>query len=164
MVPRSPAARARRSISAACRARPLTGSSLVFTVANQGNGPLNLGTPTVPSGFTLLDAPPATIAAGASDTFTLQMNTVTAGAISGAFSLPTNDYGTSGLTQGLFNFTLTGIVTAPPTNPVLVPGTGFTGAHRAARPRLVTHRAQGYADNAIAPLGRRAVSDLHRYL
>ncbi|MBM4084320.1 MAG: choice-of-anchor D domain-containing protein, partial [Planctomycetes bacterium] len=78
-----------------------------FTVRNTGTSALTLGTPSVPSGFTITDPLSTSIAAGGSDTFTLQLSTSAVGTFSGDVSFTTNDSN-----ESPFNFRITGIVTA----------------------------------------------------
>ena len=56
-----------------------TAISRTFTVRNDGHGTLTLGAVTVPTGFTLTEACPASLAPGASDTFTVRLDTATVG-------------------------------------------------------------------------------------
>jgi hypothetical protein len=86
--------------------------SKTFTVQNSGDANLTLGSISLPAGFTLTQGLAATtLAPGASTTFTVALNTSTAGTFSGTLSLANNDP-----TEGPFNFTLSGTVTAPPTS------------------------------------------------
>jgi Ca2+-binding RTX toxin-like protein len=64
-----------------------------FTVRNTGDATLSVSTLTLPSGFTLdPNDPLATdIAGGGSDTFTVRLNTATAGTFAGDIRLSTND-------------------------------------------------------------------------
>lgn len=79
-----------------------------FTVRNDGAALLTLGTVTVPAGFTLTEGLSASLAPGASDTFTVQLDTATAGTKTGAVSFPNNDGN-----ESPFNFSIKGIVAAP---------------------------------------------------
>lgn len=78
-----------------------------FTVRNQGAASLTLGTINVPSGFTLNSGISAPIAPGGSATFTVQMNTASAGTPGGSITFTTNDPSASN-----FSFTLSGTVLA----------------------------------------------------
>jgi len=80
-------------------------ASRTFTVRNDGTAALTLGTVTVPTGFTLTEGLSTTLAAGASDTFTVQLDTVTLGTKSGEVSFTTND-----ADENPFNFAITGVV------------------------------------------------------
>ncbi len=79
--------------------------SRVFTVYNASSSTLTLGTVTVPAGFTLAEGLPASLAAGASDTFTIQLDTALVGTKTGEISFATNDSD-----ENPFNFQITGTV------------------------------------------------------
>jgi len=100
--------------------------SRVFTVHNDGTAALTLGAVTVPTGFTLIEGLSASLAVGASDTFTVQLDTTTMGTKSGEISFSTNDYD-----ENPFNFRITGTVTAAAANLALgktaVASTSYTG-------------------------------------
>jgi pimeloyl-ACP methyl ester carboxylesterase len=85
------------------------GGALVrtFTVKNDGGSTLTLGTPSVPTGFSLVAGDPlvSSLAPGASDTFQVQLNTGSAGTKSGDISFTTNDSD-----ENPFNFQITGVV------------------------------------------------------
>ena len=88
-----------------------------YTVQNTGTGPLTLGTPTVPSGFTIIEPLTGPIAPGGSDDFTVQMSTSTIGTPSGNISFTNND-----AAESPFSFAISGTVTyagAIPTMTVL---------------------------------------------
>jgi len=76
-----------------------------FTVRNDGNQPLTLGTVVAPAGFAVTEGLSTSLAPGASDTFTVQMDTNTAGTKSGEISFTNNDYD-----ENAFNFQITGTV------------------------------------------------------
>jgi HYDIN/CFA65/VesB-like, Ig-like domain/Bacterial pre-peptidase C-terminal domain len=88
--------------------------SRTFTIRNQGGADLVIGsTILLPAGYTL--AQPwsgATIAPGGAATFTLAVNTATAGTFAGSVSLTTNDSD-----ENPFNFSITTTVTTVPTPP-----------------------------------------------
>jgi hypothetical protein len=96
------------------------GPTRTFTVRNQGRGPLSIGTLTVPSGFTVIEGLPATLAPRASDTFTVQLDTAVLGDFSGEISLATND-----ADENPFNFAIRSrvIVAAVPQIAVQLNGT-----------------------------------------
>jgi hypothetical protein len=79
-----------------------------FTAINTGDQTLTLGAPTVPPGFTLVQAPPAKLAVGASGTFQLALDTDSAGSFFGSVAIPTNDQ-----FANPFTFAVSGTVTAP---------------------------------------------------
>ncbi|PHR97583.1 MAG: hypothetical protein COA78_27370, partial [Blastopirellula sp.] len=88
-----------------------TGTSVshTFEVRNDGTADLTLGTPTVPTGFTLSSGPSlSTLISGASTTFTVQLDAATAGAYSGNVSFTNND-----ANESPFDFTVSGTVTTP---------------------------------------------------
>jgi Ca2+-binding RTX toxin-like protein len=62
-----------------------------FTLQNQGTADLTLAAPTLPTGFTLASALPATLAAGTSTSVVISVDTSTAGSYSGSFSVVNND-------------------------------------------------------------------------
>jgi hypothetical protein len=81
--------------------------SRVFTVRNDDAGALTLGSIVVPTGFTLTDGLVSSLAPGASDTFTVQLDTATVGTKSGEIS-----FGTSDPDENPFDFTISGTVQA----------------------------------------------------
>jgi uncharacterized repeat protein (TIGR02543 family) len=95
-----------------------TGPILNFTVTNAGIATLDLGTPTVGSGYTVVTNPPATIAAGSNGTFSVQLDTGEAGTISNQLSFANNAPNSSP-----FTFNVTGTVTAPPPQIEVLNGT-----------------------------------------
>ena len=82
-----------------------TGPSLTFEVWNDGGGQLDLGAPSLPAGFTLTEPLASSIAAGASDTFTVRLDSAVAGTKSGSISFTTNDND-----ENPFDFPITGVV------------------------------------------------------
>jgi hypothetical protein len=82
-------------------ARGASSKSLTFTIRNDGNGKLSVGSVRVPSGFILTKAPATTLAAHKSTTFALRMDTSAAGVRSGSVSV------------GSITFNVRGTVTAP---------------------------------------------------
>jgi hypothetical protein len=100
--------------------------SRTFTVRNDGTAALTLGAVTVPTGFTLTEGLSASLAAGASDTFTVGLDTATVGTKAGDISFTTNDSD-----ENPFNFRITGTVNAAATNLALgktaVASTSYTG-------------------------------------
>lgn len=79
-----------------------------FTVTNTGTATLNLGSVSLPSGFTAGgDALVSSLAPSASDTFSVTLPTTSAGNFSGNISFSTNDSD-----ENPFNFAIAGTVTA----------------------------------------------------
>ncbi|MCU0916486.1 MAG: choice-of-anchor D domain-containing protein [Planctomycetes bacterium] len=81
--------------------------SRTFTVRNEGTALLTLGAVSVPTGFTVTEGLATSLAAGASDMFTVQLETGTVGTKSGPISFATND-----ADENPFNFAICGVVTA----------------------------------------------------
>ena len=96
--------------------------SRTFTIRNDGGSPLTLGTVSVPTGYTLTKAPPGSLAAGASDTLTVQLETATLGTKAGDISFPNNDSD-----ENPFHFRITGTITDAPEITVL--GNGLSIAN-----------------------------------
>ncbi|WP_339748101.1 choice-of-anchor D domain-containing protein, partial [uncultured Rubinisphaera sp.] len=106
--------------------------SRTFTVRNEGNATLTLSGLTVPSGFTISEGLSSSLAAGASDTFTVRMSTTTVGTKSGFIRFTTNDSN-----EGAYNFTITGTVTAPVLTPeITVTGNGLEISDNDSSPRI----------------------------
>jgi hypothetical protein len=83
-----------------------SGPSRVFVVTNAGTGTLTLGSVTLPSGFTLTDPLATTLAPGASDSFTVKLDTSgSAASHSGNVSIASNDPD-----ENPFTFPITGVV------------------------------------------------------
>jgi hypothetical protein len=78
-----------------------------FTVRNDGTTTLVMGAVAVPTGFRLTDFLSNSLAPGASDTFTVQLDTAIVGTKTGEISFTTNDSD-----ENPFDFTITGTVTA----------------------------------------------------
>ncbi|HRK31702.1 MAG TPA: GH25 family lysozyme [Tepidisphaeraceae bacterium] len=103
-------------------------SSITFTVRNDGQQRLNLGTVTVPAGYTITEGLSTSLLAGASDTFTVRLDSAVAGVKAGSISFSTNDP-----TANPFDFAVTGIVGTPDTLPPAVVQSAFlfdTAPHR----------------------------------
>src|SRR5205085_9808162 len=66
-----------------------TAPTQTYTVRNDGTATLTLGAITVPSGFTLTKGLAASLVPGASDTFTIRLDSVTRGTKSGQVSIVT---------------------------------------------------------------------------
>lgn len=78
-----------------------------FTVRNDGTEDLTLGAISLPDGYTLVEGLSGTLAPGASDTFTVRLDTDLAGVKSGQISFATNDSN-----ENPFNFAIVGTVTS----------------------------------------------------
>jgi hypothetical protein len=96
-----------------------TALTRTFTIENNGTAPLTLTAPTLPTGFSLVGAFPTSIAVGSNATFTVQLDATTAGTFGGDISFANNDSD-----ENLYNFAITGTVTAPEIN---VTDGGFGG-------------------------------------
>jgi autotransporter passenger strand-loop-strand repeat protein len=93
----------------------------LFTVRNTGNATLTISAFTLPSGFLLVESLSGSIAPGASDTFTVRLDTTgDTGTRSGQITFATNDGD-----EDPFNFTVTGTVT--PGNRVVSAGVVSAG-------------------------------------
>ena len=77
-----------------------------FTVRNDGTSTLTTSELTLPAGFTLIEGLSASIAAGDSDAFTVQLDTASVGTKNGHITFTTNDSD-----EGSFNFFITGMIT-----------------------------------------------------
>ncbi len=83
-----------------------TGPSRTFTVRNDGNAPLTLGTVSISNGFVVTKALGSSIAAGSSDTFTVQLTTTNVGTFEDDISFTNNDSD-----ENPFSFRVRGAVT-----------------------------------------------------
>ncbi len=90
---------------------------VTYTVRNTGTAALSLGTPSLPAGFSIdpTDTLAASLAAGASDTFKVLVDTSAAGTKSGQISIGNND-----TDENPFNFNITATVTGGAPTPTLV--------------------------------------------
>jgi uncharacterized delta-60 repeat protein len=103
-------------------------STRTYTVRNDGTDSLTLGPITVPTGFTLVEGLPASLAPGAEDTFTVQLDTAVVGDKSGDVSIVDND-----ADENPFNFPISGTVQAPaPQITVLWNGCTFSNGEPAS--------------------------------
>jgi pimeloyl-ACP methyl ester carboxylesterase len=103
-----------------------TGPTRTFTVRNDGGSTLTLGSVSVPAGFILDVGLLTSLARGASDTFTVRLDTTSAGTKSGQISFSDNDSN-----ENPFNFSVTGTVTPLPTvaRPTISPdGGNYSGS------------------------------------
>lgn len=83
------------------------GPTRTFIVTNTGNATLTLGTVSVPNGFGLGEGLSSSLAPGASDTFTIILNSAAVGNKLGSISIPTNDSD-----ENPFNLSVQGSVVA----------------------------------------------------
>jgi hypothetical protein len=83
------------------------GPSKTFTVRNDGGQTLSLGSVGLPAGYTLTEGLATSLAPGASDPFTVRLNSATVGTQSGQVILANNDSD-----ENPFNFPISGVVTA----------------------------------------------------
>ncbi|WP_143874539.1 choice-of-anchor D domain-containing protein, partial [Nostoc linckia] len=80
-----------------------------FTIQNIGTAALNLSNLELPDGFSLVGTLPTSVAANASTTITVALNTNTPGTYSGSLSLSNNDSN-----ESPFDFAITGIIKPAP--------------------------------------------------
>ncbi len=88
------------------------GPTRTFTVRNDGGQTLSLGTPALPTGFSLSEGLLSSLEPGESDTFTIRLESYTAGTKSGSVSFASNDGD-----ENPFSFEVLGSVTATVTDP-----------------------------------------------
>lgn len=88
-----------------------------FTVINHGDDPLSLGAIQVPRGFTVTEGLPASLAPGASNTFTVALSTSTAGYFGGRIHIANND-----ADEADYDFSVEGIVETLAANQALALG------------------------------------------
>ena len=86
-----------------------------FKVTNTGDADLTLGTPSLPTGFTLTEGLDSTISASANDTFSVRLDNSVVGTKTGQISIENND-----ADEDPFNFTITGEVNPATASPVAV--------------------------------------------
>jgi LPXTG-site transpeptidase (sortase) family protein len=96
--------------------------SRTFTVQNSGTYALDLGTLSLPGGFSLVGSYPSSVASGDSTSITVQLDALSAGTYSGTFSLPNDD-----LDENPYTFALTGTVSnLTLRTPLIAPVSGST--------------------------------------
>jgi hypothetical protein len=100
-----------------------------FTVRNDGGSTLTLGTPSLPTGFTLVDPLASSLAPGASDIFQVRLDTASAGTRSGQISFANSDFN-----ESPFNFSITGVVNAAPSNQPDLTASNLSVAEATAAP------------------------------
>lgn len=88
----------------------LTGPTRTFVVRNIGGQTLTLGTVSVPSGFVVIDALVSSLAPGAQDNLTVQLESTSVGTKTGRISIPNNDSD-----ENPFDFPTIGVVAPRPT-------------------------------------------------
>jgi hypothetical protein len=97
-------------------------ASSTFTVRNDGGSTLTLGAVSVPSGFTLTEGLSTSLAPSASDTFTVRLDSTTAGTKTGDISFSNNDSD-----ENPYNFRITGtVITSLNAPALLLPADGAT--------------------------------------
>ena len=85
-----------------------TAVSKTFTIQNSGGYDLDLGTLSLPNGFSLVGSYASSVSPGSSTTLQVRLDAQTTGTFSGEFSLVNND-----ADEDPFNFSITGEVTTP---------------------------------------------------
>jgi uncharacterized delta-60 repeat protein len=118
-----------------------TGPTRVFTVRNIGTADLTLGPVTVPAGFALIEPLAANLLPGASDTFSVRLDTVAQGTFSGQISFTTSD-----ANEDPFNFAIAGSVATLPGSLDLTFG---GGDGKVAGPRGIAHSVVVQTDGKI---------------
>ncbi|WP_099084339.1 choice-of-anchor D domain-containing protein, partial [Nostoc linckia] len=86
-----------------------------FTIKNTGTAALNLSNLKLPNGFSLVGTLPTSVAANASTTITVALNTTTPGTYGGTLILSNND-----IDEGTFDFAISGTVKPVPTPEIQV--------------------------------------------
>ena len=102
----------------------------VFTITNDGTAPLSLGSVSVPAGFTLLSSLPASLVAGTSASFSVQLTASLPGTYAGNISFSNN---ASDLSENPFQFQITGTVVGIPQ--IAVSGNGLNIADGDSTPQ-----------------------------
>ena len=121
-----------------------------FTIRNEGNAALTLGTATAPNGFMLLTQPSASVGIGGTTTFTVRLNTATGGTKTGDVIFSTND-----LDEDPFNFRVTGMVSTLTLLPeIVVQGNTLNIADGATTPNTSDHTDFGSVTRGGAAISR----------
>ncbi|BAY77108.1 hemolysin-type calcium-binding region [Nostoc linckia NIES-25] len=127
-----------------------TGNTLTetFTIQNIGTAALNLSNLELPDGFSLVGTLPTSVAANASTTISVALNTTTPGTYSGSFSLSNNDSN-----ESPFDFAITGIVKPAPTPEI--PVLNGTNASEFLKGNAPANKIYGFggADTIVANSG-----------
>ncbi len=116
-----------------------------FVVMNTGTADLTLNAPTLPAGYTLVEPLDATLAAGTSDSFTVQLSTGTIGIFSGNISIASNDLNTP-----TFNFAVTGTIVGVPA--IAVSGNGNAIPNNESSPSSTNFTDFGTQDRYAQPI------------
>ncbi|WP_445634909.1 Right handed beta helix domain-containing protein [Nostoc sp. DSM 114161] len=119
-----------------------------FTIQNIGTAALNLSNLELPDGFSLVGTLPTSVAANASTTISVALNTTTPGTYSGSFSLSNNDSN-----ESPFDFAITGIVKPAPTPEI--PVLNGTNASELLKGNAPANKIYGFggADTIVANPG-----------
>jgi len=118
-----------------------------FTARNDGTATLTLGAVTVPAGYTLTEGLSGSLAAGASDTFTVRLDTATTGTKAGDVSFSTND-----ADENPFYFRITGVVAVPMAPEIAVYGNGMSIPDGDATPGTGMDEVFGYVIQGGPPV------------
>jgi hypothetical protein len=130
-----------------------TGSALSFTVEDIGSTALTTSGLVLPPGFALVGSFPATIAAGSSATFTLQLSSAAVGPQFGQVTFQTNDPNAE-----TFAFNVSGLVSGTPpsgapvvalSGPALATGLGWPAAGLAPAATLTESSPQGFGGGSL---------------
>ncbi|MBN1436204.1 MAG: choice-of-anchor D domain-containing protein [Sedimentisphaerales bacterium] len=125
------------------------GGPISFVVSNTGEEPLTLGTPSLPSGFSMgSNGLVSSLAGGASDTFTIVLDTSVPGVWSGQLVIGNNDSN-----ENPFNFGITATVEMPPAPELDV----FVGSTEVSDGQM---GAVGFADAVYGGAGSQVVFTL----
>jgi autotransporter-associated beta strand protein len=130
---------------------PTGGAALqrVFAIENHGGAALSISGIQLPPGFSLVGSLPSSIAASASGSITIQLDTVVPGIKFGALRLITND-----ADESVEDFNLAGIVTGAPgagTPSITLPGPAL--AYRAGRPPVAISPTAVFSDSDSTQFG-----------
>src|SRR5690606_28959056 len=120
-----------------------------FTVRNDGTGELTLNGPTLPAGFTLIEPLVSSLAPGQSDTFQVQLDTLTTGAKSGQIVILSND-----ADEATFNFSVSGTVGPGLAPEITVLGNGVSIADGDTTPAGADHTGFGMTPQGGPPIVR----------
>ncbi len=115
-----------------------SGPTTVLKIENQGTAPLALSNYQLPPGWSIVGSPPTSVAAGASATLTLRLDSAVVGAKFGRFTFTTNDPD-----EPIYRLNLTGVVTGsqPAGTPVLTNTGPATAYNFHSLPRVLAATA-----------------------